>query len=78
VRDFPSILGEVNPCPSLRKKREEAKIQLLKLGALKEGTRRQRATFMLSIEKDYIILIKDKEDPFEESSNDDYNMDHDC
>ena len=43
-------------------------IQLVRAGALLEGFDCQRAAFLTSINKDYKVLVKDKEDPFEDSS----------
>jgi hypothetical protein len=47
---------------------EEEEIRLLKTGALLERSNRQRTTFLSSINKDYEALVKDKEDPPEDSS----------
>jgi hypothetical protein len=33
---------------------------------------------MLSIKKDFITLVKEEEDPSEESAYDDSDMDHNC
>jgi hypothetical protein len=38
------------------------------MGALPEGSNRQRIAFLSSIDKDYKALIKDEEDPSEGSS----------
>jgi hypothetical protein len=47
---------------------ELKEIRLLKMGALPEGFDRQRTAFLSSINKDYEALIKDEEDPSEDSS----------
>jgi hypothetical protein len=47
---------------------EQEEIRLLKTGALPEGSNRQRTAFLSSINKDYEALVKDEEDPFEDSS----------
>jgi hypothetical protein len=47
---------------------ELEEIRLLKTGALPEGSDRQRTTFLSSINKDYDALVKDEEDPSEDSS----------
>lgn len=46
-------------------------IQLLKVGALQKGMHRWRAAFPLSVEKDYEPIIKEEENPFEDSVEDD-------
>jgi hypothetical protein len=38
------------------------------MGALLEGSDHQRTAFLSSIDKDYEALVKDKEDPSEDSS----------
>jgi hypothetical protein len=38
------------------------------MGALPEGFDRQRTTFLSSIDKDYKALVKDEEEPSEDSS----------
>jgi hypothetical protein len=45
---------------------ELEEIQLLKAGALPEGSNHQRTAFLSSINKNYEALVKDEEDPFEE------------
>jgi hypothetical protein len=45
-------------------------IQLLKTGALLEGSDRQRTAFLSSINKDYEALVKNEEDPSKGSSED--------
>jgi hypothetical protein len=47
---------------------EQEEIQLLKTGALLEGSDRQRTAFLSSINKDYKALVKDEEGPSEDSS----------
>jgi hypothetical protein len=47
---------------------EQEEIRLLKMGALPEGSNRQRTAFLSSIDKDYKALVKDEEDPYEDSS----------
>jgi hypothetical protein len=47
---------------------EQEEIQLLKEGALLDGSDQQRIAFLSSIDKDYEVLVKDKEDPSEESA----------
>jgi hypothetical protein len=47
---------------------EQEEIRLLKMGALPKGSDRQRTAFLSSIDKDYEALVKDKEDPSEDSS----------
>jgi hypothetical protein len=47
---------------------EQEEIQLLKTGALPEGSDRQRTAFLSSINKDYKALVKDEEDPSEDST----------
>jgi hypothetical protein len=84
IRDFPPILGRFNPYLSNERKQamhtqltqisdeyaqwEQEEIRLLKMGALPEGSDRQRTTFLSSIDKDYEALVKDEEDPSEDSS----------
>jgi hypothetical protein len=84
IRDFPPILGRFNPYLSNEQKRamhtqltqisdkyaqwEHEEIRLLKMGALPKGSDRQRTTFLSSIDKDYEALVKDEEDPSEDSS----------
>jgi hypothetical protein len=45
---------------------ELEEIRLLKIGALPEGSDRQRTAFLSGINKDYEALVKDEEDPSEE------------
>jgi hypothetical protein len=47
---------------------EQEEIQLLKMGALPEGSDRQRIAFLSSIDKDYEALVKDEEGPSEDLS----------
>jgi hypothetical protein len=47
---------------------ELEEIRLLKAGALPEGSDHQRTAFLSSIDKDYEALVKDEEDPSEDSS----------
>jgi hypothetical protein len=47
---------------------EQEEIRLLKTRALPEGSNRQRTAFLSSINIDYEALVKDDEDPFEDSS----------
>jgi hypothetical protein len=47
---------------------ELEEIRLLKAGALLEEFDHQRIAFLSSINKDYEALVKDEEDPFEDSS----------
>jgi hypothetical protein len=47
---------------------EQEEIQLLKMGALPEGSDRQKTVFLSSIDRDYEALVKDEEDPSEDSS----------
>jgi hypothetical protein len=47
---------------------EREKIRLLKAGALPEGSDRQKAAFLFSINKDYKALVKDEEDLSEDLS----------
>jgi hypothetical protein len=84
IRDFPPIPMRFNPHLSEERKRamhihltqildeyawmELEEIRLLKEGALLEGSNCQRVTFLSSINKDYETLVKDEEDPFEDSS----------
>ena len=44
-------------------------IRLLEAGALLEGSDRQRIVFLSNINKDYEALVKDKEDQYEDSSD---------
>jgi hypothetical protein len=46
---------------------ELKEIRLLKTGALPEGSDRQKTAFLSSINRDYEALVKDEEDPFEDS-----------
>jgi hypothetical protein len=46
---------------------ELEEIRLLKVGSLPKGSDRQRTAFLSSINKDYEALVKDEEDPFEDS-----------
>jgi hypothetical protein len=84
IRDFPPIPRRFNPYISDERKQamhtqltqileeyaqlELEEIRLLKAGALPEGSDRQRTTFLSIIDKDYAALVKDEEDPFEDSS----------
>jgi hypothetical protein len=84
IRDFPPIPGRFNPYLSNEQKRamhtqltqvsdeyaqlEQEEIRLLKMGALPEGSDRQKTAFLSSIDKDYEALVKDEEDPSEDSS----------
>jgi hypothetical protein len=47
---------------------ELEEIRLLKTRALPEGSDCQKTAFLSSINKDYEALIKDEEDPSEDSS----------
>jgi hypothetical protein len=47
---------------------EQEEIRLLKVGALPNGVDCQRTAFLSSIDKDYESLVKDEEDPSEDSS----------
>jgi hypothetical protein len=47
---------------------EQEEIRLLKTGALPKGSDRQGTVFLSSINKDYKALVKDEEDPSEDSS----------
>jgi hypothetical protein len=47
---------------------ELEEIQLLKAGALPEGSDHQRIALLSSINKDYEALVKNEEDPSEDSS----------
>ena len=47
---------------------ELEEIQLLKIGALLEGSDYQRTAFLSSINKDYEALVKDEEYPSKDSS----------
>ena len=44
----------------------QEEIRLLKMGALPEGSERQRTAFLSCINKDYKALVQDEEDPSEE------------
>jgi hypothetical protein len=84
IRDFPPILGRFNPYLSDERKQvmhthltqisdeyarmEQEEIQLLRTGALPKGSNHQRIAFLSSINNDYEALIKDEEDPSEDSS----------
>jgi hypothetical protein len=84
IRDFPPIPGEFNPYLTNEQKRamhtqltqisdeyaqwEQEEIRLLKMGALPEGSDRQKTAFLSSIDRDYEALVKDEEDPSEDSS----------
>jgi hypothetical protein len=84
IRDFPPIPGRFNPYLNNEQKQamhtqltqisgkyaqlEQKEIRLLKMGALPEGFDRQRMAFLSSIDKDYEALVKDEEDPSEDSS----------
>jgi hypothetical protein len=83
IRDFPPIPRRSNPYLSNEQKRamhtqltqifdeyaqwKQEEIRLLKMGALPEGSDRQRTAFLSSIDKDYEALVKDEEDPSENS-----------
>jgi hypothetical protein len=47
---------------------ELEEIWLLKIGALPEGSDRQKTAFLSTINKDYEALVKGEEDPSEGSS----------
>jgi hypothetical protein len=47
---------------------EQEEIRLLKTGALPEGSDHQGTAFLSSINKGYKALVKDKEDPSEDLS----------
>ena len=49
-------------------KLEQEEIKLLKVGALLAGSEWQKAAFLSSINKDYEALVKDEEDPSQESA----------
>jgi hypothetical protein len=84
IWDFPPILERFDPYLSKEQKRamhtqliqildeytqwEQEEIRLLKMGALPEGSDRQRTAFLSSIDKDYEALVKDEEDPSEDLS----------
>ena len=84
ILDFPPIPGRFNPHLSDERKRamhnhltqisdeytrmELVEIRVLKAGALPEGSDRERATFLSSINKDYEALVKDEEDTSKDSS----------
>jgi hypothetical protein len=83
IRDLPPIPGRFNPT-LMRKGGERythltqifdeyaqielKEIRLLKAKALPKGSNCQRTAFLSSINKDYEVLVKDEEDPFEDSS----------
>jgi hypothetical protein len=46
---------------------EQEEIRLLKTRALLEGSDRKRTMFLSSINKDYEALVKDEEDPSEDT-----------
>ena len=46
---------------------ELEEIRLLKAGVLPAGSGRQRTAFLASINKDYETLVKEEEDPSEDS-----------
>lgn len=48
-------------------KMEQEEVRLLKAGALQTNTNRQKDAFLVSIEKDYEAMVKDEEDPSEDS-----------
>jgi hypothetical protein len=84
IRDFPPIPGKLNPYLTNEQKRamhtqltqisdeyaqwEQEEIRLLKMGALPERSDRQKTAFLSRIDKDYEALVKDEEDPSEDSS----------
>jgi hypothetical protein len=84
IQDFPPIPGKLNPYLTNEQKQamhthltqisdeyaqwEQEEIRLLKMGALPEGSDRQKTAFLSSINKDYEALVKDEEDPSEDSS----------
>jgi hypothetical protein len=84
IRDFPPIPIKLNPYLTNEQKQamhtqltqildeyaqwEQGEIQLLKMGALPKGSGRQKTAFLSSINKDYEALVKDEEDPSEDSS----------
>jgi hypothetical protein len=88
IQDFLPILGRFNPYLSNEEKRamhtqltqisdeyarrEQEEIRLLKVGALLEGFDHQTTAFLSSINKDYKTLVKDEEDPSEDSSKDSF------
>jgi hypothetical protein len=47
---------------------EQEEIRLLKMGALPKRFDRQKTAFLSSIDRDYAALVKDEEDPSEDSS----------
>ena len=47
---------------------ELEEIWLLKAEPLPKGSDYQRAAFLSSINKDYVVLVKDEEEPSEDSS----------
>jgi hypothetical protein len=77
IRDFPSIPGRFNPYLSDKEKQamhtqltqildeyaqmKQVEIQLLKMGALQEGSDCQRTAFLSSINKDNKALVKEEE-----------------
>jgi hypothetical protein len=84
IRDFPLIPRRFNLYLNNEQKRamhnqltqildeytqwEQEEIRLVKMGALPEGSDRQKTAFLSSIDRDYETLIKDEEDPSEDSS----------
>jgi hypothetical protein len=84
IQDFPPIPRRFNPYLSNEQKRamhtqltqisdeytqwEQEEIQLLKMGALPEGSDHHKIAFLSSIDKDYEALVKDEEDPSKDSS----------
>jgi hypothetical protein len=86
VRDFPPIPKAAHPHLSMERRLQIAahmrcvadedaamareEIRLLKGGTLRKGTRRHKAAFLLSIEKDLEAMIKDEEDPSEDDASD--------
>jgi hypothetical protein len=56
---------------------EQHEIWLLKARALQKGTRCKKAAFLLSIERDYVAMIKEEEDdPSEVSAKDNASSDN--
>jgi hypothetical protein len=47
---------------------ELEEIRLLKAGALPEESNRHRTAFLASVSKDYEAMVKDEENPSEDSS----------
>jgi hypothetical protein len=84
IRDFPPIAGRFNPYLTNEHKQamhtqltqisdeyaqwEQVEIRQLKMGALPEGFDCQKTAFLSSIVKDYEALVKDKDDPSEDKS----------